>query len=120
MPLTPNQVVQLVDARQRLLGEVTIQGTEGDLVRGRFAPGPDYPVVRDLFREFEEAANQQLFGLLDGLEAPILGLGLHLRPLNGALLPEVHDVQIMNGTDFSCRLRGAARDPQGRDAAEAR
>jgi hypothetical protein len=104
MQLHPEQDVLLTDGQGRALGRVTVVRLQGDLVIGKLNPGPDFPAVAGLFREFEEAANQQALSAADELGAAIDSLRLQLRPLDGSLGQEVHDVQVMNGHDFSCRL----------------
>ena len=47
MKLIVNQTVQLINARQRQIGQVTIQSQEVHLIFGTFTPGPDYEAVED-------------------------------------------------------------------------
>ena len=59
------QTLELLDARQRQIGKVVVEESTEDLISGTFQPGPDYPAVECLVREFEEAANDQ--ALAEGL-----------------------------------------------------
>lgn len=97
MPLQPAQQIQLSDRQDRDLGQIQIDRIQGDLVFGRFTPGPDYPQVQRLFAEYVEAANDQLLSIVGELDAAIRELGLRLRAENGRDLPGIDDVQIGEG-----------------------
>ena len=78
------QALELLDKQQQSLGRMTLEDREGDLLLGRFAPGPDFPAVEPLFREFEEAANAQALCVVEKLDAAIAALSLSLREAGGA------------------------------------
>ena len=107
MSLQTEQAVALVDAQQKQLGQVEIERREGDLLLGRFLPGPGFATVARLFRDFEEAANGQSLGVVERLDAAIAALGLTLR-LSGSRSVDVRDVQIWSDGGFTCRLRDPA------------
>jgi hypothetical protein len=117
MPLQPQQAVSLWDGRNRELGRVIIDRIDGDLVFGRFTPGPHYPEVERLFAEYIEAANEQVLSIVGELDEAIAALGLHLRSPGKADLPAIHDVQIgAGGINFRIRPRhgdGQAPDQAG-------
>ena len=98
MELQPQQRVELWDGQNRYLGEVVIGRIEKDLVFGEFVPGPGYAELAPLFRDYVEAANEQLLGIVGQLDAVIGRLGLNLRSALGPGLPAIHDVQIGAGT----------------------
>ena len=72
---------------------------------GNFTPGENFRSYGQLFVEFEQAANNQLFVEIDRLEREIAELGFYLvgpLPREGRL--EIEDLQIM-GCDVSFRVR---------------
>jgi hypothetical protein len=107
MDLRTGQLLELLDAKQRALGQITLEERQGDLLLGRFAPGPDFPAVEPLFREFEEAVNAQALGAADRCEAAIGALGLRLRAPGNREQMEIKDVQIWSDGGISCRIGGA-------------
>jgi hypothetical protein len=115
MSLQRQQVLSLSDNQGRNLGRVAVERIEGDLVFGRFLPGPDYDAVGQLFADYVEAANDQLLSLVGDLDEVIAGLGLHLRSATGADLPDIHDVQIGGERiNFRTRPRDADAKPPDR------
>jgi hypothetical protein len=108
MSLHPQQVLLLKDRAGHVLGQVTVASVTGDLVLGQFTPAGDFPIVEHLFRDFEEAANQQMLSIVDDVGAALDALNLELCPSTGQAPLPVHDAQLMNGHDFSCRLRPVA------------
>jgi hypothetical protein len=114
MPLQPQQRVSLWDGQNRELGQVVIDRVEGDLVFGRFTPGPQYPSVERLFAEYVEAANEQLLSIVGELDAAIGALGLHLRSPGRTDLPTIDDVQIgAGGINFRTQPQGGDRQSPG-------
>src|SRR5690242_12398846 len=99
---------QIVDSRQRHVGDIAIERSEGSLVFGKFAPERAFSEVEQLFREFEEAANLQALHRIDELDAAIAALGLHLRSLDGAQELAIRDVQIWSDGAITCRLLDSA------------
>lgn len=109
MELHPQQATNLKDRQERNLGRVIIDRIAGDLVFGRFAPGPDYGGVQHLFAEYVQAANEQLLSIVGELDTTIASLGLHLQAPEGARLPAIYDVQIGDGI-ITFRVRSDGRD----------
>jgi len=108
MELQPGKRLELLDAEERTVGQITLEERQGDLLLGSFAPGPGFPAVEPLFRQFEEAVNAQALGAADRCEAAIGALGLSLREAGGAKRVEVMDVQIWSDGAMTCRLTSAA------------
>jgi len=104
MPLDPRQQLCLVDAQATRLGAVTIRRIEGDRVYATFAATDDFSAVRQTFRDFEEAVNDQMFSEVDRLSQDIDALALRLASDDGSDFVALDDVQIMNDTDLSCRV----------------
>lgn len=107
MQLQVGQILELLDARQRPLGKVTLEGREDDLLLGRFTPGPAFASVEPLFRDFEEAANTQALAVVDKLDAAIAALGLRLAATDKADGVDIKDVQIWSDGGVTCRLSHA-------------
>lgn len=108
MQLHAVQLLVLVDAQQREIGQITVERTERELVFGRFAPGPAWPAVSRLFKDFEEAVNSQALALVDELDAAIAAMGLDVRADCDGERVEVHDVQIWSDGTVTFRLRPPA------------
>ena len=104
MELRAGSVVELVDGLGRLLGHVTVECLEGERLLGQFAAGPGYAAAEPLFRQFEEAANDQVFSILDDLADTIAALQPRFRSANNGAEAAVQDLQIMEGHDLSCKL----------------
>jgi len=109
MQLHTGQILRLLDAEQRTLGEVTVEGNENELVLGRFVPAAAFAAVADRFRAFEEAANAQALSAIDELDAAIAALGLSLVSVEGNQQIHAQDVQIWSDGGISFRL--ASRPP---------
>jgi hypothetical protein len=101
-------VFYLVDAQDCPIGEITVENREGNLLLGRFVPGPAYTAVENLFRAFEEAVNSQALKLVDELDVAIAALKLQLGSSDGKERFELSDVQIWSDGGFSCRLANPA------------
>ena len=119
MQLQTGQTLSLLDAQQRPLGQITLERSDGELLFGKFEPGPAFPVVEPLFRKFEEAADAQALGVVEELDRAIAALGLHLRTSAGSQRLPIHDVQYapqagLVAESFTGRLRysGAALGSQ--------
>ncbi len=104
MELQIGQRLELLDAQERALGQITLEERQGDLLLGSFAPGPGFAAVEPLFRRFEEAVNLQAIPAADRCEAAISALGLYLGQTGGAAKVDVTDVQIWSDGGVSCRL----------------
>src|SRR4051812_34897370 len=114
MQLHPGAVLVLTSGNGRVVGRVTVSAAGDDLVLGKLAPGPEFPAVENLFRELQEAAEQQMLSIADKIGQTIDAPGWQLRAADGSAVLAVHDVQVMNGQDFSCRLlHPAALPPVG-------
>ncbi len=107
MQFHPGQVLTLLNAQQQRVGELTVEGREGDLVLGTFVPGPVFSEMQPLFRAFEKAAEAQALSVVDELDAAIATLHLRLAGPGGAPPVDIHDVQIWSDGGISLRL---ARD----------
>lgn len=104
MELHAGQVLELLDAQHHVLGQLIVEGREEQLLLGRFMPGPGFPAVDRLFRDFEEAANAQALAVLDDHDAAIAALGLWLREPGGSEKMDVKNVQIWSDGGISCRI----------------
>jgi hypothetical protein len=104
MQLRGGQVAQLIDGRRRQVGEIMIDSRENELIRGTFVPGPAFPAVEQLFRDFEQAADSQALSVVDELDTAIAALGLCLRSPDGSQRTRIHDVQIWSDGSITCRL----------------
>lgn len=98
------QIAELVDAKQRQIGQMRIEHREDDLLIGMFIPGSAFSSVEQLFREFEEAVNVQALHAIDELDAAIVALGLHLRWPGASEVIAIQDVQIWSDGSITCRL----------------
>jgi hypothetical protein len=113
----------LIDVEQRKLGEVQIERQEGDLLFGRFVPGPGFTRVAPLFHNFEEAVNSQSLAAVEEIDTAIATLGLTLRRAEGGKAVGISDVQIWSDGGITCKLRdsgeldlnGAARRSQSQE-----
>ena len=99
---------QLLDARQRQIGELVLERSEDKLLFGKFIPGRAFAEVQHLFREFEEAVNCRALRKVDELDATIDALGLHLQSPDGSQRLAIRDVQIWSDGGITCRLLGPA------------
>ena len=87
------------------MGEVTVTSSKGSLVFGSFSPAPNFRPYEQLFKEFERAANDQLFVEVDRLERKIAQLGFFvIGPFPQEDRLEIEDLQIMGG-DLSFRVK---------------
>lgn len=97
-------IVDLVDTEQRQIGQMRIERQEEELLWGTFVPGPAFPSVEQLFREFEAAVEVQALHVIEPLDAAIAALGLHLQRSNVREPMAVQDVQIWSDGTMTCRL----------------
>lgn len=103
MQCRAGQILEVIDAQQRLMGMVEVEKMQMDLVCGRFLPQAAFQEVAALFAAFDEAVADQALGVVDQLDASIAALGLQLRgPAENGAEP-IHDVQIYADGAFSCR-----------------
>ena len=98
------QTVELVDTKQRRLGQMRIERQEEDLLYGTFAPGPAFPSVEHLFRDFEAAVDVKALAVIETLDAAIAALGLQLFWSETGKLIAVQDVQVWCDGSITCRL----------------
>jgi hypothetical protein len=108
MQLRAGQAFLIVDREQKPIGEIALERGEGNLLFGKFRPGPAFPAVAHLFRAFEEAVNSQALPIVDELDSAIAALGLQLRSVEDASGIEIHDVQIWSDDAMTCRTSGPA------------
>lgn len=95
----------LMDCDGNLVGEVTASPSDEARMLGGFTPAPHFRLYEQLFQEFEQAANDQLFLEIDRLEREIAALGFNLvGPFPREDRVEIEDLQIM-GSGVSFRLR---------------
>jgi hypothetical protein len=88
-----------------LVGKVIVTSSEGTLMLGTFEAAPHYRSYEQLFKEFEQAANDQLFIEIDRLEGEIAELGFYATgPFPQENRCEIEDLQIM-GSGASFRLK---------------
>ena len=90
-----------------------IERHEDELIFGTFVPGPAFPSVEQLFRDFEEAVDVQALHVIDKLDAAITALGLHLHWPSVSESIDVQDVQIWSDGSITCRLCGKSATPAG-------
>lgn len=115
MQVITGQTFQMVDAKQRVLGQVLIEDNKEDgLILGKFVPGPAFAETAWLFRKFEQAVDSQALGIVDELDSAIADLGLELRPMAGSGKIRVRDVQIWSGGDITFYLETKAASPARR------
>lgn len=114
MQLQTEQVVHLVNAQGQQLGQIVIERREDKLVFGRFIPGPAFPAVQHLFRQFEEAVNLQALSVVDELDAAITALDLHLRTPEDSQCIAAYDVQIWSDGSITCRVGSSASPTENR------
>ncbi len=106
MPQHAKPIVDLLDVQQQHIGQMRIERQEDDLLVGTFVPGPAFPSVEQLFRDFEEAVDVQALHVVDELDAAIAALGLHLRWPGTSEPMAIQDVQIWSDGAITCRLCG--------------
>jgi hypothetical protein len=108
MPLDSQQTLRLVDPQGTCLGDVSVRRIEADRVFAEFSPAADFARGEKLFRDLEEAVDEQLFSEADRLSAEIDRLGLRLASADGSEHVEVRDTQIMNRRDLCLRIPNLA------------
>jgi hypothetical protein len=110
MQFQTGQQLMLTDAKRHNLGQITLERRENDLLVGRFAPGPDFAEVEELFRAFEDAVESQALHALDKIEAMIAGVtpGFEIQEPDGANSVVVRDVQIWRDGGVTCRIAALA------------
>lgn len=107
-------VRELVDAKGRSLGNVSVDRRQCDLLIARFVPGCDFPAVESLFKQFEEAAEAKALSAVDRLDKAIGALRLELSGPEGESSVPVSAVQIWSDGQMSCRvLPSASQDRNG-------
>ncbi|UEP36412.1 hypothetical protein LL998_22340 [Burkholderia ambifaria] len=88
----------LKDCGGQVVGEVIVTSTHGKGIRGEFCPTPRFATYASLFKEFEQAANDQLLVEIDRLEVEIYKLGFYVVGSDSqGLRYEIEDLQIMEG-----------------------
>jgi hypothetical protein len=107
MQLHAGDKLLLLDAQQHDVGHILLEGSEGGLLHGKFTPGADFAAVKDLFRRFEAAVDSQALSVVDELDTAIAALGLRLESVDRSQSVPIHDVQIWNDGNVTCRLCGS-------------
>ena len=98
------QTLHIVDNKRRQIGQVTVENHGDHLIMGKFAPGPNFSRVEELFQKFEEAVNVQALSIVDQLDKQIAALGLQLYSPDHGQSIKSHDAQIWSDGGFSCQL----------------
>lgn len=93
MQLSAKDTLELLDAKQQVLGQIAVERTDHGLVIGEFMRHPAFSAVEQLFRDYEDAVNVQALSVVDALDAQIARLGLQVVVPDGRPLA-VQDVQI--------------------------
>src|SRR3954451_4714129 len=101
---TETIVLGVADALGRDLGSVAVESVHEGLIIGEFTPGPDYPAVEPVFREFSQMVEDFTLSLIDEAAAAIDRLGVTVRADASRPPVPVWDVQIYPDGGFSCRL----------------
>jgi hypothetical protein len=84
MSIKTGQSLVLSDRRGRQLASVRVERVDANTVFGRFTPGKDYAVVKELFRQWNACANEQLLTHVDHLDGEIAALDLRLTGPDGS------------------------------------
>jgi len=95
--------LQIIDGKWKNVGEVQIGNKEDKLLTGKFISNPNFPLVEELFRQWEEAVDVQELSTVDQLDKQIAALGLQLYSPEHRQSIKIHDVQIWSDGGFSCR-----------------
>ena len=90
--------IGLTDAAGRNLGTVRVEEVTALWVSGAFTPGPDFPAVELLFREFEELVDGQAISLLDEPMDAIAALGI--RAADGLALAGIQIYPVARGANW--------------------
>ena len=86
--------LKLLDKSGSTIGEIFVTA-ENSAILGNFLPTPAFSIYESLFRNHEQAANDQLFVEVDRLEEEISSLGFYvIDPCNG-IKKRITDLQIM-------------------------
>lgn len=101
--VSPGDRLTLTAPDGAVVGWADIDDAEPTGVSGRFQPGPGYPPVAELFRQFGEYVDDATLTLLPATEAEIERLGLRVgRPGEDAVAARA--VQIFSDGVFACRV----------------
>ena len=92
------QTYRLFDRSNQHVGDVRLETCQGGSWDGSFQEGPAFPAHKALFDEHLQLVNDQVFSLVDDVEARIDALGLRLETPEGLRMLPIVDVQIGCGT----------------------
>ncbi|WP_334190353.1 hypothetical protein [Noviherbaspirillum sp.] len=92
--------LKLLDKSGTTVGEIFVSA-ENSAVLGDFFPTPAFSIYESLFRDHEQAANDQLFVEVDRLEEEISSLGFYVMDPRNGIQKKITDLQIMeDGISF--------------------
>jgi hypothetical protein len=98
------QTLNMVDPDGRVVGRITLEEQEGDLLCGRFQPEVAFATAAPLFQAFEKAVNAQALSVVDELDRGIDALGFAVTLAGSAQALPIKDLQIWSDGGVSCRL----------------
>lgn len=92
--------LKLLDKSGTTIGEISVTAENG-VVLGDFLPTPAFSIYESLFRNHEQAANDQLLVEVDRLEEEIDSLGFYVIDPCSGIEKRILDLQIMEaGVSF--------------------
>ncbi|MBI1287897.1 MAG: hypothetical protein GC178_09990 [Flavobacteriales bacterium] len=92
--------MDVVDRTNQLVGKVKSPIKSGNSYSGKFEAISMPSELMELFRRYEDYANNQMLSLLDDIDFEIEGYGLKLKDSGEKML----NVQIMNGDDITFKV----------------
>ena len=96
--------LDLFDYSGTALGSISVTSeNENEAVCGDFLPTPAFSVYVTLFKEFEEAVNDQLFTHVDNLDKEIESFGFYVVDPSNGMKKKIFDLQIIIGAGVSFR-----------------
>ncbi|WP_144029748.1 hypothetical protein [Burkholderia sp. AU18528] len=91
------------------MGEIIVIASREGSILGEFSPASCFATYAPLFKEFEQAANDQLLVEIDRLEGEIYKLGFYVvGPCPQGPRYEIENLQIME-RGISFRLKGGGK-----------
>lgn len=92
------QTYRLVDRANQHVGDVLLETYQEGLWDGSFQEGAAFASHQPLFDAYLQLVNDQVFSLIDDVEARIDALGLRLESLQSQRMPPIANVEIGCGT----------------------